>query len=68
MEKLNKLSIWLQQLFCNHNYKIPPEYDDQEERDTLVRELKQGESIAFSRLHRCEKCNKEKMIGSGMHC
>ena len=56
----------LKQFFCKHNYRIPKEYDDQEERDRLVSELKEGESIAFSRLHRCKKCGKERMIGSGI--
>ena len=68
MKQQSNLSKWLQQLFCNHKYSIPTEYDDQEERDKLVSELKKGESIAFSLLHRCEKCNKEQVIGSGMHC
>ena len=26
----------LKQVFCKHNYRIPKEYDDQEERDRLV--------------------------------
>ena len=53
------------ELFCNHDYQIIPEYDDAEERDNLVFELKKGESISFSRLHRCNKCRKEIMLGSG---
>ena len=57
----------LKQIFCNHNYRIIPEFNDKEERNKLVSELKKGESIAFSRLHKCKKCSKEKMIGSGMH-
>ena len=56
----------LKQIFCKHNYRIPKEYDDREERNRLVSELKEDESIAFSRLHRCKKCGKELMIGSGM--
>lgn len=55
----------IQQFFCRHNYEIPKEYDDYEERNRLVSELKEGESISFSRIHRCTKCSKEKMIGSG---
>lgn len=58
----------LKQIFCKHEYRIPKEYDDQEERDRLVSELKEGEMIAFSRLHCCKKCGKERMIGSGMMC
>lgn len=58
----------LKQIFCKHEYRIPKEYDDQEERDRLVSELKDGDMIAFSRLHRCKKCGKERMIGSGMIC
>ena len=58
----------LKQIFCIHNYKIMSKHDDQEERDRLVSELKEGEMIAFSRLHKCNKCNKEKMIGSGLMC
>ena len=45
-----------------------PEFDDQEDRDRLVRELKEGESIAFSRMHECKKCYKQQMIGSGLMC
>lgn len=56
----------LKQIFCKHNYIIPKEYDDQEERDRLVIQLQEDEMIAFSRLHRCKKCGKERMIGSGM--
>jgi len=56
----------LEQLFCNHDYMIPTEYDDEKERDRLVANLGDGESIAFVRLHRCTKCGKEKMIGSGL--
>lgn len=44
---------------------MPPEFDDEDERNKLVSELKEGESISFSRIHRCTKCGKEKMIGSG---
>jgi len=58
----------LKQLFCKHNYRIPKEYDDQYERDRLISKLKEGEMIAFSRIHRCKKCGKEQMISSGMIC
>lgn len=58
----------LKRIFCKHEYRIPKEYNDQDERDKLVSELKEGEMIAFSRLHRCKKCGKERMIGSGMIC
>lgn len=60
---MNKI---LKQLFCNHDYRIPKELDDEEDRNKLVAELKQGEMISFSRLHRCTKCNKERIIGSGL--
>lgn len=57
----------IKKLFCvQHDYSIPEELDDKEERSRLVLELKPGESISFSRLHRCKKCGKEKMLGSGM--
>ena len=56
----------LKQIFCIHKYRIVPKYDDVEERNKLIGELKEGESIAFSRLHECKKCGKEKMIGSGL--
>ena len=56
----------LKQIFCKHNYRIPQEYDDREERDRLVRELEKGETIVFSRLHRCTNCGKERMMGTGM--
>lgn len=56
----------LNQFFCVHDYRIPKEYDDQEERDRLTSELREGQSMSFIRLHRCTKCGKEKMIGSGM--
>ena len=62
-----KLKQFLKQLFCIHKYRIPKEHDDQEERNKLIGELEEGESIAFSRLHRCLKCKKETMIGSGMN-
>ncbi len=59
---------WIKQLFCIHKYIIMPEYDDEEERNKLISELREGESIAFSRRHKCKKCNKERMIGSGLYC
>lgn len=58
----------LKQIFCKHEYRIPKEYDDHEERARLVGGLKDGEIISFSRLHRCKKCGKERMIGSGIIC
>jgi hypothetical protein len=68
MKKQSKFSIWWQHFFCSHKYKITKEHDDKEERNKLVNELKAGKSISFSRLHRCEKCDKEIMISSGKYC
>ena len=56
----------LKQTFCIHDYRMMPKFDDQEERARLVSELKEGEMIAFSRMHKCKKCNKERMLGSGL--
>ena len=56
----------LKQFFCKHDYK--QEINDQKERNRLVDKLKDGESISFIRLHKCKKCNKQQMIGSGIHC
>ena len=58
----------LKQLFCKHAYTIMPEFDDEEERNKIIMNLKKGESIAFSRRHKCPKCDKERMIGSGIIC
>jgi len=58
----------LKQTFCIHDYRMMPKFDDQEERDRLISELKEGEMIAFSRIHKCKKCNKERILGSGMMC
>ena len=68
LEKTKIMTQILKQFFCKHEYRIPKEYDDQEERDRLVSELGEGEMIDFSRLHRCKKCGKERMISSGMIC
>ena len=58
----------LKQVFCKHKYRILKEHDDQEERYRLIFGLKEDEMISFSRPHRCKKCGKERMIGSGMIC
>jgi hypothetical protein len=57
---------YIKQIFCIHNYYIPTEYDDKEERQKIKSELKKGEGTNFIRLHRCKKCGNEKMIGSGI--
>lgn len=59
---------YFKRLFCRHNYIIPAEYDDIEERERLIANIKSelGEGIEFIRPHRCTKCGKEKNIGSGI--
>jgi hypothetical protein len=57
---------WLKQIFCNHDYEIVKEYDDFEERDRLVSNLAQNETIVFSRWHCCQKCGNKRIIGSGI--
>jgi hypothetical protein len=51
---------WIKQLFCRHNYI---RLDDDESPET-----KYGEMVNMIRLHKCNKCGKEKMIGSGWIC
>lgn len=66
--KINIMIRKIREFFCKHDYIIMKEFDDDEERNKLVCELKSGEKIAFSRLHKCKKCFKETMIGSGWNC
>ena len=41
---------FIQQLLCNHRYEIIPEYDDHEERQKIIDNLKDGEMWCFQQI------------------
>jgi hypothetical protein len=48
----------LKQFFCVHDFRIPKKYYDAKTRIKLINE----NGCGFSRIHKCIKCGKEKII------
>lgn len=55
----------LKVIFHRHDYVMV--HDDKEERNRIISEMKEGESVCFVRNHVCTKCGNEKMLSSGYY-